>query len=322
MTPATAGALVGALGGVGLLLVVARVVAIRRTSLDLRVLPWVQDLPRLDHAAGPVRRLVAPSPDLPTASPLAAASGLLAPALRRAADAVDGVLGGGVSVQRRLQRAGLETTVQEFRVEQVIWGLVAFAMIAAWRVVAALGGDTRVVPALLLCGCAFVGGVIARDQRLSSQATTRDRAILAEFPVLAELLALAVASGEGPVAALDRVVARSTGELSQDLGRVLAEIRTGEPVVVAFDRLSRTTGVPMVAQFSQGLSIALERGTPLADVLHAQAGDVREAGRRALIESAARREVFMLVPVVFLVLPIVILFALYPGLVGLRITTP
>ncbi len=63
-------------------------------------------------------------------------------------------------------------------------------------------------------------------------------------------------------------------------------------------------------------------GTPLADVLHAQAADVREAGRRALIESAARREVFMLVPVVFLVLPVTVLFAFYPGLVGLRLTTP
>ena len=35
---------------------------------------------------------------------------------------------------------------------------------------------------------------------------------------------------------------------------------------------------------------------PLADVLHAQAADVREAGRRELIEIAARKEVVMMVP--------------------------
>ena len=60
------------------------------------------------------------------------------------------------------------------------------------------------------------------------------------------------------------------------------------------------------------VATAVERGTPLADVLHAQAADDREAGRRELIESAARREVLMMVPVVFLVLPVTILFAFSP----------
>lgn len=316
MSPSLAGAVLGALCGSGLLLVAWRVVIIRRTPLELRVTPWITDLPRRDEVRS--RQVVRP----PSDSPWAAASGIARPALRRAADGVERVLGGAHSVERRLERAGLDISVHDFRVEQVVWGLVAFAVAAAWRIVAAVGGQGQVVLSLLLCLCAFAGGVIARDQRLSTQAVERDRAILAEFPVLAELLALAVASGEGPVAALDRVVGRSSGELSRDLTRVLADIRTGEPVASAFEQLSRTTGVPVVAQFAQGVAIAIERGTPLADVLHAQAGDVREAGRRALIESAARREVFMLVPVVFLVLPVVILFALFPGFVGLSLTTP
>jgi tight adherence protein C len=66
----------------------------------------------------------------------------------------------------------------------------------------------------------------------------------------------------------------------------------------------------------------MERGTPLADVLHAQAADVREAGRRLLIETAARKEIAMMAPVVFFVLPVTILFAFYPGVLGLRLTTP
>ena len=55
------------------------------------------------------------------------------------------------------------------------------------------------------------------------------------------------------------------------------------------------------------------------DVLHAQAADVREASRRELIEIGARKEVLMMLPVVFVVLPIVIVFAFFPGLVGLRL---
>ena len=70
------------------------------------------------------------------------------------------------------------------------------------------------------------------------------------------------------------------------------------------------------------VAVAVERGTPLADVLHAQAADVREASRRELIETAARKEVFMMVPVVFLVLPVTVLFAFFPGVIGLSLTIP
>ena len=178
----------------------------------------------------------------------------------------------------------------------------------------------------MLCLVGFALGVIGRDYHLSSQVRDRERRILLEFPAVAELLALAVAAGEGPVAALDRVVRRSGGELSRDLARVLADVRTGEPVGDAFDQWAVRSGQPLVARFAQGIAVAVERGTPLADVLHAQAADVREAGRRELIETAARKEVFMMVPVVFLILPVTVFFAFWPGLVGLSphqpLTTP
>ena len=99
-------------------------------------------------------------------------------------------------------------------------------------------------------------------------------------------------------------------------------VRTGEPVAQAFDRMAATTGIPSVARFAQGVAVAVERGTPLADVLHAQAADVREAGRRELIEVAARKEILMMVPVVFLILPVTVLVAFWPGVIGLQLTTP
>jgi tight adherence protein C len=178
------------------------------------------------------------------------------------------------------------------------------------------------VPLLIFCAIAFALGVLLRENRLTAQVTHRESLILQEFPTVAELLALAVAAGESPVAALDRVVRRTNGELSTELGRVLAQVRTGTPVTRAFDELASRSGLAVVSRFAEGIAIAVERGTPLSDVLHAQAGDVREAGRRALIESGARREVLMMVPVVFLVLPVVVVFAFWPGLVGLRLVVP
>jgi tight adherence protein C len=313
VTPAVWGAVLGALIAAGLLLVASRVAVIRRPQLALRVLPYVRDLPQVGRT--PTLRVV-------SSSPTTAAAGVFGPLIRSAADAVERVLGGAASVRRRLERADLDKTVHEFRVEQVLWGLGAFAIAAAYGVFRGLRDPGSAGLSVVLCLVAFFVGVLARDSRLTGQVTRRERRILAEFPTIAELLALAVAAGESPVAALDRVVRRSGGELSSDLGRVLAAVRTGEPVGEAFDRLAASTGLPLVARFAQGVAVAVERGTPLAQVLHAQAADVREAGRRELIEVAARKEVLMMVPVVFLVLPITVLFAFWPGVVGLHLTTP
>lgn len=313
MSLAMWGAALGALGAAGLLLVVSRIAAIRRPQLAVRVLPYLRDLPQVGRS--PALAVAAPSST-------SAAAGVFGPLLKSGADAVERVLGGATSVRRRLERAGQDKTVHEFRIEQVTWGLVAFVVAAAVGVLRTFADPASAVSSLLVCVLALVTGVVARDNHLTSQVTRRERAILMEFPTVAELLALAVAAGESPVAALDRVVRRSGGELSRDLARVLAAVRTGEPVGAAFDRLAATTGIPLVARFADGIAIAVERGTPLADVLHAQAADVREAGRRELIEAAARKEIFMMVPVVFLVLPVTILFAFYPGVIGLSFTTP
>jgi tight adherence protein C len=313
MSPLLVGVLLGATTGFGLVLALARLHALHRPTLALRVLPYLRDVPRVGRPA----RM-----DEPTSSPVSAAAGVFGPVLRAAADVVERILGGAASVRRRLTRAGLDKTVHEFRVEQVLWGVAGFAVVAAYCLLTTLGGHGDTVGSLLLCVTGFATGVVARDTYLSSQVTVRERSVLAEFPVLAELLALAVAAGESPVAALDRVVRRSGGELSRDLASVLAAVRTGEPVAQAFDRMAATTGVPSVARFAQGVAVAVERGTPLADVLHAQAADVREAGRRELIEVAARKEIFMMVPVVFLILPVTVLVAFWPGVIGLHLTTP
>jgi tight adherence protein C len=313
MTAEVWGGLLGGSGAVGVLLVMVRLGALRRPSLASRVLPYLRDLPT--SGAVPSRATVLPQPT-------SAVAGIFGPVVTRAADLVERVLGGAASVQRRLTRAGLDTTVQEFRVEQVLWGLAGFAFVAGTQLLRMLSGAEVAASSLLLAVTGFAAGVVLRDNRLSSTVRRREQEILTEFPTIAELLALAVAAGESPVAALDRVVRRSRGALSEDLATALAHIRTGAPVATAFEQLAADSGIPLVARFASGVAVSLERGTPLAAVLHAQAADVREAGRRQLIESAARKEVAMMAPVVFLVLPTTLIFALFPGAVGLRLIAP
>jgi tight adherence protein C len=72
-------------------------------------------------------------------------------------------------------------------------------------------------------------------------------------------------------------------------------------------------------RFVDGMVVAIERGTPLSDVLRAQAVDAREARKRQLLEAGGRKEIAMMLPVVFLVLPTTVVFALYPGVVGFSV---
>ncbi|TCC33295.1 pilus assembly protein TadB [Kribbella capetownensis] len=309
MSPMVLGGLVGVLFGLSLLLVVRRLPFLRKPSVDDRIAPYLRDLGGPEVFLGVVD----------SSSPFYAIVRLFGPSLRAGAGRLERLLGGAASIRRRLSRAGIERSVEEFRIEQVLWGTAAFGAGLVVSIVSVSFGVGNPIGMLVFCGLLGVLGVLARDTYLSTQVRRRERRLLAELPTVAELLALSVAAGEGPAAALDRVARSCRGELADELQRVLGETRAGETLVRALDGLADRTGLLALSRFADGLAVALERGTPLADVLRAQAGDIREAGRRELIESGARREVAMMVPVVFLVLPVTIAFAFYPGAVGIRL---
>jgi len=301
------GAVAGLGLGLGLVLVWAGAPHNRRATLDQRVLPYLRDAPRPS-------RLLANRPVGGTS-----ALGVLArPVVADLGRRVERVLGGSASVRRRLQRAGHAPDVERFRAEQVLWGAVGLVAGLLVGGLLWLGDHGSVVPAAVVTLVGAGVGVVARDQWLSREANRREERMLVEFPTIAELLALAVGAGEGAVGALERVCRLSHGELSAELGRCLADARAGANLPTALQGLADRTGLVSLARFVDGMVIAVERGTPLADVLRSQAQDVRETGRRAVMEAGGKKEIAMMVPVVFLVLPVTVLFAVYPGFSFLR----
>jgi tight adherence protein C len=292
--------------GLGAALVWLRLPWWRRPRLEDRLAPYLRDVV-------PASRLLA-APPAPR-SPWGALESLLAPVMSDAVRWVERLSGGTGRVRRRLDQLGAGMRVEQFRAEQVVWGVLGAAggvLLGVTGVVVGSGDSALTVVGLLAVGALL--GVFGRDQVLTSQVQRREQRMLAEFPTVAELLALSVGAGEGAVGALERVSRTCTGELSAELRRTLAEAHAGASLVQALDQLSTRTGLPVLARFVDGVAVAIERGTPLAEVLRAQAQDVREASRRRLIEIGGRKEISMMVPVVFFVLPVTVLFAVYPGL--------
>ncbi|MBO1755714.1 type II secretion system F family protein [Allobranchiibius sp. CTAmp26] len=268
----------------------------RRPGLEARIAPYVDDTPR------PSRLLLSSDEHLEV-------SRIFAPLLHRLGMVVERVLGGATSVRRRMERAGLPPDVEGFRAQQALWGVAAGLAGTLWVTLQVLGGGTSVVSAVGIIVISVAAGVVARDQMLTRAAERREAQILAEFPAIAEMLALAITAGEGAAAALERVTKLSSGQLSGELARCLGDARSGYTLPAALEGLADRTGIPGLARFVDGVVVAVERGTPLADVMRAQAQDARDASKQALIELGGRREITMMIPVVFLVLPVTVALA-------------
>jgi tight adherence protein C len=307
------GAVLGLLAGLGLWTAMGAVPRFRRARLLDRVAPHV-----LDVSEGARRHL-----SVTTVHPLPVLGTLGAPAVIPLRQALARVLGGTERIAQLLAQSGSGEDVERHRSRQLVGlvlGTAAGLVLAAVAGGAALlGGGIPQTQIAVIPVVAGIAGLVACDRVLERTAKRRLARISAELPTVLEFLALSLAAGEGLLDALRRVARVGSGELASELGRVVVDVGTGIPVTRAFEDLARRLALPAVSRLVDQLAGSLERGTPLAEVLRAQAQDAREAAKRELLESAGRKEVGMLVPLVFLILPLTIVFALFPGVFVLQL---
>lgn len=251
--------------------------------------------------------------------PASVIAGLLAPVAARATRVLGSMLGGDSAIARRLRQAGSPMTVAGFRSRQLVWA--ASAAVGGIALALLLGRSFAVSPvAAIVLGCATaVAGLLAPEQLLARRARIRMARIAAELPTVLEFLSLALSAGETVRDALRRVARVGTGELAQELRRVITDVEIGVPLTAALGRAAAELELPALSRATEQLVGALERGSPLVEVLRAQAQDSREDAKRELLEAAGRKEVTMLVPLVFLILPVTVVFALFPATLVLEL---
>lgn len=218
------------------------------------------------------------------------------------------------ALEKRLTRSGARLSVSGFRAEQMIWATVGLTIAVILMGLGMLQGNISAAGALLVSILSAISGFLARDWWLTQIIQKREAKMLEEFPALAELMALSVTAGESAVGALERVCKCSSGELSQEFKKILAQIRAGDGLANSLQDFSQRTEVASLARFVDGIVVAIERGTPLSDVLRAQAQDVRDSAKRNLMEAAGKKEIAMMAPIIFCILPLTVVFALFPGL--------
>lgn len=219
----------------------------------------------------------------------------------------------------RLEKEGAHRCLSDYQAEQVMCVLAGALLGVVWGIAAVLRFGAPIATVVLLTIAGAVAGVWWRGWWLNRRIAARESRMLAEFPAIAELLALSVSAGESTLGALERVSRVADGVLAEQFQAVLARTKSGVSLIQALQEFSDRVGVSHISRFVDGMVVALERGTPLAEVLRAQAQDVRDEDKRELMEIAGRKEIAMMVPLVFLVLPLSVIFAVFPGIAVLNL---
>jgi tight adherence protein C len=139
-----------------------------------------------------------------------------------------------------------------------------------------------------------------------------------ELPQFVQLICLLISSGVTPLKSLDLLSRRSNSILANEFRAVVADIERGSSVPEALDGLLVRAGRPGIRRFVTNLLVALERGAPLVPVMVALVRDFHNESKTNLMREAGRSEIGLMLPVVFLLLPISVLFALFPSMLQLQ----
>lgn len=170
-------------------------------------------------------------------------------------------------------------------------------------------GGAAVVLQVLLARFRFTSG--------RSNRRTRHRAIDNELPGVFDLLSLCMSAGMSPHAAIDRIGQCGRGIIAEECRRISSEISTGLSVARALADSDARVGHPGWSRLVDHIIAARLQGTPLTGILRALAEDERQAAGSRLLESASARETLMLFPLVFVILPVTVIVAIFPGISAL-----
>ena len=128
-----------------------------------------------------------------------------------------------------------------------------------------------------------------------------------------DLVVLAIEAGLGFDQAVGQAVLKTKGPLTEELARVLDEIRVGKPQGDAFRDMSKRVRMNELTLLVAAIDQATRMGTGLAHALRLQSVEIRERRMAAIKEAAGKLPVKMMLPLVFCIFPALFVVILGPA---------
>jgi tight adherence protein C len=157
-------------------------------------------------------------------------------------------------------------------------------------------------------------GYILPSVLLRRRIRSRQREIRRALPDALDMLTIAVEAGLAFESALLRVSEKWNNALTQEFRRATHEMRVGTPRDEALTRMAERCGVDGLSSVVAVLNQSGQLGVSVADVLHAQAAEVRLRSRQRAEELARQAGVKMVFPLVFFILPATFIVAVGPAI--------
>lgn len=215
------------------------------------------------------------------------------------------------ALERRLELSGVGWPVERLLILKVAG---AGALLTAGLVYASIADSSA---GILVAVIAAVMGYLAPDAVLSRMASARQLAIANALPDTLDQLTICVEAGLGFDSAMARTAKSGGGPLSQEIARLLQDLRVGVPRAEALDALLERTDVPELRQFVHAVIQAETYGVPVSSVLRAQATEQREKRRFRAEERAMKLPVKVIFPLVFCILPVLFIVVISPAFIKL-----
>lgn len=134
-----------------------------------------------------------------------------------------------------------------------------------------------------------------------------------------DLIVLAIEAGLGFDQAVGQAVEKTTGPLSEELSRVLDEIRVGKPQGEAFRDMAKRIRMSELTLLVAAIDQATRMGTGLSQALRLQATEIREKRMAYIREQAGKLPVKMMMPLVFCIFPALFVVILGPAAVKMML---
>jgi len=170
-------------------------------------------------------------------------------------------------------------------------------------------------PALLALGAG--AGLLGQRLHRRHAAEARALRLRRELPTVADTLALSVLAGESVAGAVEHFAAGSQGVAAEEMGAIAADHRSGRGLPEALNLASTRSAHAEAGRLYDLLGHAHRSGGRLADSLADLAVDYRAALARDLTAEGGRRALAAYGPILALMVPVTLLFLMYPTLTGL-----
>ena len=139
-----------------------------------------------------------------------------------------------------------------------------------------------------------------------------------ELVNILQMLSIMISAGESPMMALRYISQRSVGYIPNLIKQSFSKYESGNNLTQTLEYIAVATGSSSVRRLTNSIQIAIQRGTPILDVLNNQVQSLNKQINLALLKKSGKSEITLLIPVVFLILPVSISFAIWPSIYGLN----